>query len=195
MDAAQLEGRMPAEKPDMIATRPIKTMKETDPYLAKFDRFEKQAKQPLWLFPLRKAGIARFAELGFPTLQDEDWRFTNVAPIARLPFKPIFDTSRNGFTAEKIAEFNFGKLPSIRLVFVNGHFVRELSSPGPQTEGVIIGSLAAALATDPALIEKHLARHAQTEKNAFTALNTAFFQDGAFIHIPEGKSVSEPIHL
>ena len=55
-------------------------MKETDPYLETFERFEAQAKQPAWVFPLRKAGIARFAELGFPTLQQEDWRFTNVAP-------------------------------------------------------------------------------------------------------------------
>ena len=46
-----------------------------------------------WLFPLRKAGLARFAELGFPTLRHEDWRFTNVAPIAKLPFKPIFDAT------------------------------------------------------------------------------------------------------
>src|SRR5438309_5578914 len=120
MDAAQLEGRMPAEKPDMIATRPIKTMKETDPYLAKFDRFEKQAKQPLWLFPLRKAGLARFAELGFPTLQDEDWRFTNVAPIAKLPFKPVFQAARDGVTAAAVRKFSFGTLPANRLVFVDG---------------------------------------------------------------------------
>ena len=57
-------------------------------YLQRFEKFEKEPRQPSWVFPLRKAGIARFAELGFPTLKDEDWRFTNVAPIAKLPFKP-----------------------------------------------------------------------------------------------------------
>jgi len=75
----------------MIATKTEQMMKETDPYLAKFERFENEAKQPSWLFPLRKAGIARFAELGFPTTRHEDWRFTNVAPIAKLPFRPVFD--------------------------------------------------------------------------------------------------------
>jgi Fe-S cluster assembly protein SufD len=45
------------------------------------------------------------------------------------------------------------------------------------------------------LIEKHLARHAQEEKNAFAALNTAFFEDGAFIHVAAGKTVEQPIHL
>src|SRR5438094_9064470 len=112
--------------PTKISTETTTMLRPVDPHVAKFARFEKEAGQPSWLFPLRKAGIARFAELGFPTLQDEDWRFTNVAPIARLPFKPIFDTSRNGFTGEMIAEVNFRKLPSIRLVFVNAPFAQEL---------------------------------------------------------------------
>src|SRR5262245_12792869 len=68
-------------------------IKETEPYLEKFDRFEREAKQPSWVFPLRKAGISRFAETGFPTLHDEDWRFTNVSPITKLPFKPVFEGS------------------------------------------------------------------------------------------------------
>ena len=82
-------------------------MKETDPYLETFERFEAQAKQPAWVFPLRKAGIARFAELGFPTLQQEDWRFTNVAPIAKLPFKPVFQVSRDSLTPEAVADVHF----------------------------------------------------------------------------------------
>src|SRR2546427_4647767 len=132
-----------------------------EPYLQQFEKFEKEPKQPSWVFPLRKAGFARFAELGFPTLQHEDWRFTNVAPIAKLPFRPVFQVVRDGLTAETIAQFTFGSLAASRLVFVNGHYVAELSSPGPSRQGVIIKSLAAALATDAALIEKHLARYAQ----------------------------------
>src|SRR5205814_6273423 len=103
---------------------------DTDPHLAQFERFETEPKQPSWLFPLRKAGMARFAELGFPTLRDEDWRFTNVTPIAKLPFKPVFEAARDGLTRERVARFTFGELPAHRLVFVNGHYSAELSSPG-----------------------------------------------------------------
>jgi Fe-S cluster assembly protein SufD len=170
-------------------------MKETGPYLEKFERFEREAKQPAWVFPLRKAGLARFAELGFPTLQHEDWRFTNVAPIAKLPFKPVFQVARDGLTADTVSQFTFGGLPASRLVFVNGHYVAELSSPGPQRQGVIVNSLAATLATDAGLVEKHLAHYSQNENNPFTALNTAFFQDGAFVRVPAGKRVESPIHL
>ena len=170
-------------------------MKETEPYLKKFARFENETKQPSWVFPLRKAGIARFAELGFPTINDEDWRFTNVSPIAKLPFQPVFETYRNGLTRERIADFAFSSLPGARLVFVNGHYAAELSSPGSEKPGIKISSLAEALNAEPALLEKHLARYAVGQDNAFTSLNTAFFQDGAFVHVSAGKVVEKPIHL
>jgi len=180
----------------MVQLMATPAMKETDPYLEKFERFEEQAKQPAWVFPMRKAGIARFAELGFPTLQQEDWRFTNVAPIARLPFKPILQVSRNSLTREAVAEFTFGRLAASRLVFVNGHYVAAPSSaPGPQPQGVIVSSLAAALAADTGLIKDHLARYPQGEDNPFAALNAAFFRDGGFVYVPAGKRLEAPVHL
>src|SRR5438552_18529944 len=121
-------------------------MKEIEQHLEKFERLEKQAKQPAWVFPLRKAGMARFAEMGFPTLQDEDWRFTNVAPLAKLPFKPVFEPGHNALSTDIIAQFTFGRLPAARLVFVNGHYVPQFSSPPPATDGVLVKHLSAALA-------------------------------------------------
>jgi Fe-S cluster assembly protein SufD len=169
--------------------------KDAEPQLKKFERFENQTTQPSWLFPLRKAGMARFAELGFPTLQQEDWRFTNVAPIAKLPFNPVFEADRDGLTRESIAQLLFGGLDAIRLVFVNGHYCEELSSPAVRQPGITVKNLAAALKTDSALLEQHLARHATGEDNSFAALNTAFFQDGAFVHVPAGKTLEKPVHL
>ena len=166
-----------------------------DPYWEKFEQAKLETRPPSWLFPIRKAAISRFAELGFPTTHDEDWRFTNVAPIAKLPFKPVLERVGAKLDAEAIAKYSFTGLKASRLVFVNGLFAKELSTILPQPEGVKVGSLAAALQTDAALIERHLALHAQGQENAFTALNTAFFQDGAFIHVPAGKTVAEPVHL
>src|SRR2546428_4176251 len=112
----------------MVQAMQDTALKETDPYSEKFERFEREAKQPAWVFPIRKAGLARFAELGFPTLQHEDWRFTNVAPIAKLPFKPVLEGSRDGLTADALGKFTFAHVQSHRLVFVNGHYAAELSS-------------------------------------------------------------------
>jgi Fe-S cluster assembly protein SufD len=167
----------------------------TDPYLKNFERFEHQTNQPAWLFPLRKAGIACFAEQGFPTLKDEDWRFTNVAPIARLPFNPLLNGSHDQAASEILAHAAFSKIVGHRLVFVNGHFAAELSAIGTLPGGVKVSNLATALARDSALVEKHLGRYATGEGNAFAALNQAFFSDGAFIYVPGGVTIAEPIQL
>src|SRR5712675_1360205 len=146
----------------MIEATEYPAMKENDPHLARFERFETEPKQPSWVFPLRKAGLSRFAEVGFPTLKDEDWRFTNVAPIAKLPFKPSFTLSKDGLSPDIVSNFTFGRIPAHRLVFVNGHYLPQLSTPGEQRNGVRIGSLASALLDDSAFLQKHLGRYAQS---------------------------------
>src|ERR1035441_8146894 len=74
-----------------------------DPIVKQFNRAEATV-QPKWLGPLRKAGIASFADQGFPTLQDEDWRFTNVAPIAKLPFHLAGEIAVNGAETAALEE-------------------------------------------------------------------------------------------
>ena len=167
----------------------------TDPYLTQFKRFENQTNQPAWLFPLRKAGVSSFAEQGFPTLKDEDWRFTNVAPIAKLPFKPFFDAAADKAVPGTLSRALFANLKGSRLVFVNGQFAADLSAVRGLPGGVKVSNLATALAKDASFLEKHLGRYAQAQGNAFAALNQAFFSDGAFIYVPGGVTVEEPIQL
>ncbi|HUA67088.1 MAG TPA: Fe-S cluster assembly protein SufD [Candidatus Saccharimonadales bacterium] len=168
--------------------------KDTEPFLEKFRRFETEPRQPAWLLPLRKAGMARFAELGFPTVQDEDWRFTNVAPLAKLPFQPA--KSADDTAARAVLEkYVFAHIPGSRLVFVNGHFNTALSSVGKLPAGVKVASLATALTTDSAFIEQQLGRLARTDDNSFAALNQAFFLDGGFVHIPANQTIEEPIQF
>jgi Fe-S cluster assembly protein SufD len=163
-------------------------------YLEKFRRFEHQAGQPAWLLPLRQAGLARFNEIGLPTPQHEDWRFTNTAPIAKLPFAPAFEAT-TAVTAEQLDGLAFAKQVGSRLVFINGHFAPELSSVKNLPTGVKAGSLAAALTSDAAFLETHLGKYAASADNGFSALNQAFFLDGGFVHVPAGKIVADPIQF
>jgi len=165
-----------------------------EPMVKQFGAVEAAA-QPKWLVPVRKAGLARFAELGFPTLHCEDWRFTNVAAIANLPFTPATPVLVNGAESKLIADSIFAEMPGHRLVFVNGHFSAKLSNLLPLAKGVRVESLAAALTGDTTLIEKHLGQHAAAEGNAFTALNQAFFTDGALIVVPDGVELAETVEL
>src|SRR5262249_13132839 len=160
-------------------------VKETDRHRKQFEQFATQANQPSWLLPLRQAGISTFAELGFPTLKDEDWRFTNVAPIAQQQFQPVLETDGNASPA-LLEKLPFAKLPGSRIVFVNGIHVPTLSILAKLPNGVKVGNLASILASRPAFLEKYFAQYAPATRDAFVALNQAFFLDGGFVYVPSG---------
>ncbi len=171
-------------------------MENTGSYLADFEAFEKQ-RAPYgasWFTPLRKAAIAHFAEGGFPTLRDEDWRFTNLAPITRTHFEPA-DTDAPGVRRDMLEGLLFGRADCPCLVFVNARYRPELSSLGPLAGQVKLTHLAAAMKRDADSLAPHLARYADYRQNVFTALNTAMLEDGAFLAIPNGMMVEQPIHL
>ena len=163
-------------------------------YGESFRAFEQAAagRTPAWLRELRQRGFARFAETGFPTTRDEDWRFTNLAAIAQTPFRLSRDGQ--GLPARQIEPLG---LPgaAYRLVFVDGRFSPGLSSTGKLPAGVEVASLAARLARDPEAVEPHLGRYLDLRRDSFCALNTAFLEDGAYVRIGKGVAMAEPIHL
>src|SRR5262249_43427322 len=149
----------------------IDLKEEKDTYLANFARFEKEVAtngHPS-LHRLRKAAMKRFTELGFPTSRNEEWKFTSVAPIAKIPFRPVPAYDTGGVTAEALEQSEYQIGDAIRVVFLNGHYAPELSSPEPLPDGVIVTSLASALHAHAELVEPHLGRHAAYEDHAFTA--------------------------
>jgi Fe-S cluster assembly protein SufD len=166
-------------------------------YLTAFEALEGVGDRtgPAWLHAARRTAIGRFAAMGLPTRRDEDWKYTSVAAIAETPFR----ITPNG-AAERVTEallaLSGGPAPSwVRLVFVNGRYAAKLSAVRPLPGGVQVGRLAEALITDAALVEAHLGRYADAVGDGFTALNTAFVEDGAFVHVPAGVAVAEPIQL
>ena len=163
-----------------------------DRYLTAFDALEKASvnREPAWVLPLRKAGMARFAELGFPTTKQEDWRFTNVAPIAKLPYLPA---GGGEVTADDLAGLAFSNLEGSRLVFIDGVFSNELSRIEEQPDGVAVSNLATALNESSELVEKHLTQYANDECAPFAAMNTALFTDGVFVRVPNGAIVEKPV--
>jgi len=164
------------------------------PFLENFSRFE-SALQPSWLLPLRKAGIARFMDLGFPTLQDEDWRFTNLAPLAKLPLQPAGEPVNDAAARAALEKHIFTQLPGPRLVFINGQYSMPLSSVQGLPDGVRASNLMGALVADSESIKKQFGVSALTDDNAFAALNQAFFTDGGFVQVPAGVAVAEPIQF
>lgn len=173
---------------------PVK-VEQLEGYLDSFTEFARETAEetPEWLRDLRDKAFARFCEVGFPTTKDEDWRFTNLAALIRIPFK----LARDG--EARIADPNLADWriegAAARLVFVDGYFAPELSIIDGIQQGIAVSSLRDEIINRPAPLAEHLGRYLNIERDPFCALNTAFARDGAFIRVRRGVAVKQPIHL
>jgi len=164
-------------------------------HLQNFTDFQRRAagRNLPWLRKLREDAFERFANVGFPTRHDEDWRFTNVAPIARtefrLPAKALVQLPPAELTSWNIQG------SAARLVFVNGRYAPELSRADALPKGVTVTSLREQIEGHSDQLSTQLGHYASTERDAFVALNTAFLEDGAYVHVKRGVVVEAPIHL
>ncbi len=155
----------------------------------------REGKDPAWLLNLREKAGEAFESLDFPTTHHEEWKYTNVAPILKVPYWEVSELDVEGLTAETIAPLTFAESRNSQLVFVNGLFSRELSNLTALPDSVV-GSNLAEIPTEHAnVVRDHLATYADYRDQVFTALNTAYIGDGAFVYIPNGKVVETPIHL
>jgi Fe-S cluster assembly protein SufD len=167
----------------------------TTPYTEQFEAFSANGggEGPSWLPALRKKAFERFNALGFPTTRDEDWHFTSVTPIAEKTFKSLKPAATT-LTLSDLepylvdAEWN-------RLVFVNGKLEPALSQYSGLPADVQLAPLSDLLREEPAWVETHLGSLAGFDKAAFTAMNTAFMQDGVVLRVPKGEVVDVPIHI
>lgn len=153
-------------------------------HLVKEGAFEK----PAWLLERRREAIARFERDGLPATADEDWRYTSLAPLVRLPFKPVLHLDPRDVDAAGLAHLGVPDFGGSRLVFVDGLLAPALSRVEPAT-GVTLAGLDDRLARDGVLIREHLGRVADPARHQpLLDLNTAFFRDGAYLHIAPGRN-------
>jgi Fe-S cluster assembly protein SufD len=152
-------------------------------------------RSPDWLVEARRDALRWVAIHGFPTRKDEDWRYTKLGPILNVPFEPAAWVDADARTSAALIHARAADLCGTRLVFVNGHFRVALSRAAALPPGVTVCSLAAAITAQPERLASILRRSPGAQHHAFAAFNGALATDGAFVHLPAGASVAEPIHL
>ncbi len=176
-----------------------------DWYLRAFETFERslngESASPL--HAIRRQAITRFADLGFPTTKNEEWRFTDLSSLVKVPFGPPPDGG--SVTAGDVRKLSTAAVAGARLVWVNGRYAPQLSelpenlrSAGPIEVGTLAGAMDGSVGENTSragLIERHLARHASYTDDPFTALSTAFLRDGALVVLPDRFVLREPLHL
>jgi Fe-S cluster assembly protein SufD len=141
---------------------------------------------------VRQQALERFDKLGFPTIRHEEWKYSNVKNLVNQAFE--FNAVTN-FSAKDLEEMPIPNLEGNILYFINGIYNSELSTiVSPDTELQIL-TFAEATKTQPELVEEYFNKYTDYQDNAFTALNTAFAQNGVFVHVPDNKVVAQPIIL
>ncbi|MCC6163804.1 MAG: Fe-S cluster assembly protein SufD [Acidobacteria bacterium] len=156
-----------------------------------FDEFTAaRSGEPAWLRETRARAAATFREEGLPTTRDEEWRFTPVGPVAGMPSRPASPSSTGG-----VDGFLFTDFAGPQLVFVNGEYAPALSRTHALPAGIRVASIASLLASNPGAIEPHVGRAIRFRQKGFTALNDAWFADGAALIVDANARIETPIHL
>lgn len=165
-------------------------VKQLDHYVGAHAELRAQRQQePAWLQRQREHAWTAFREKGLPTTHDEDWRFTNVAQLERVPFR------RAAHVALAEGELDAWRVEGAlaRVVFVNGRFAPELSELDNLPVGIEIGNLNGTLEHES--VASHLGAYANQQRDSFVALNTALWEDGAMLRVSKGVAIEKPVHL
>ena len=151
------------------------------------------ASSPEWLKSRRQQAWSTFSELGLPTKRrgNELWKYTNLQPLAAADFEYGVTGS---VTLDQIKAAGPWDDAWNTVVVVDGNFHAELSNLHG-TAGLTAGSLAEAIAEGTGNIEQQLGSLAGSEEYAFTALSTAFIDDGAYVAVADGTELGQPVQV
>ena len=142
---------------------------------------------------LRKKAMDQFMSLDFPDSRNEDWKYTNIEPILNQTFETAPST-QDEIATKLITPFSIADT-AIQLVFIDGRFSDKLSKLSGLVKGVAVKNLATALSGDYYEIQSRMHKRLETNKNIFTALNSAFVLDGLYVKIDDRAILEKPIYV
>ncbi len=141
----------------------------------------------------RQSAMTGLQRGGFPTLRHENWKYTDVRPLLGKSYSAAIPATE--VSVDIIHPLRLHELDAHELVFINGRYSATHSRVHTLPQGVLILDLATALHQHQDLITAHLSGLDAGDQNGFTALNTAFIRDGAFIYLPANTVIEKPINL
>jgi Fe-S cluster assembly protein SufD len=146
-----------------------------------------------WVAKARQSAFQRFVAHGFPTRREEEWKYTDVASIAKRPSLAPDNIPPDPSSEAILFAWTLSQENIHLMVFVNGHYSSELSSLGGVPQGVRLESLADLLDRSADLPESYF--DPQHEHTVFAALNNALLTDGAVLNLAPGAVLEKPLYL
>ena len=147
-----------------------------------------------WLDTIRKKAIRSIDSTGFPHHRHEEWKYTDISKITDQFFRPIKGPAQEILWKE-LNEAGLDLADTIPLIFLDGRYTTLFTGTIQLPKGVKVDSLQQALKSDSKAIRRHLTQFPESNSSIFTDLNTAFIDDGAYIHISKNTVAALPIQL
>ena len=140
----------------------------------------------------RNEALEILRKKGFPGQKEEAYKFTNISKELAQNFKFSLKDSESDFSLNEIRGLFNTDIEANHLVFVNGEFREDLSEINSSPDQLRIASFAEVSKKNPEKLDTY-GKLAKSEKDAFTALNTAFANDGVYIEIPNNVQLEIPV--
>ncbi len=150
---------------------------------------------PAFVNEIRDKALESFSKLKLPGRKSEEYKYLNIEKLLNKDISHALQPKKIEFDIEDIFTCDIPELDTRAILVLNGFFLNQGEELTKLENGVILGSLKAAMRQYPELVQKHYARYAGIEQDSLVALNTAFAQDGVFLYVPENIRVEKPLQI
>jgi Fe-S cluster assembly protein SufD len=144
---------------------------------------------------MREKAMSVFSDSGFPTRRMENWRFTDLREPLEKNYQSLFEPGHSNLSIDEVFKCNIHDLETDQISLLNGWYIDRQNPLTVSKDGVISGSLAAAMEKYPEIFSEHYGKYSKVDADGFQALNMAFAQDGFFIYVPENTVVEKPMQM
>ena len=160
--------------------------------LSSFIAFENRTNIDSYVHDIRSEAIKQFESIGFPNKKLENWKYTSLKNLLNTDYS-VLPEINNVLEFKNIRKYLIDDIDSYKIIFVDGKYCSHLSETTHEGMDICILSAALTQSKYDLIIENYFNKIAL--KDGITSLNTAFSNEGAFIHIPKNKFVEKPIQI
>ena len=160
--------------------------------LSSFIAFENQTNIDSYVHDIRSEAIKQFESIGFPNKKLENWKYTSLKNLLNTDYT-VLPEINNVLEFKNIKKYLIDDIDSYKIIFVDGKYCSHLSETTHEGMDICILSAALTQSKYELIIENYFNKIAL--KDGITSLNTAFSNEGVFIHIPKNKFVEKPIQI
>lgn len=144
---------------------------------------------------MREIALSRFEQAGIPGFKNENYKYTNLQPVFDKDYQPAVQYKKPDMDLNQVFRCDVPMLDTYTILLVNGWYYEENQMPLGLPAGTALGSIRKMANEEPELLQNWLNRLAGLSNDPLVALNTAFAQDGFFLHVPKGVVLEKPIQV